>query len=457
MKPSFTWTTPLTRQTVAATIPCNVQSNNNNIINRVEVEQQLRFLCRVPIVGAPMAGHAGGLLAAAVCRAGGLGFIGCGHALADNDDADKGMREMEHQIDVFRQAERQHQAAESAGMSSSPATTLTNTKTTTKTTGNSYPLCLGFIGYSTVGTATGWDRLADVLQKYQPAVVQFFAPAVTTEHNNAHGRSNVAFVQNYGALVYAQVGTVQDALQALEAGVDAIIVQGSEAGGHGLRRECGNSTLSLAAAVIAKVRGGKERAAANYLPHAATTTTTTMTTITKNIDQIPILAAGGIVDGSTMAAALALGCDGVVLGTRLCASHESMSTFKQELVDAGSCDDVGRTCTFDWIQNTYSAYPWPEPYDSVGALRNSTSRTWEGRQAELAAALKSPDDSDKDSSWIETFQNSARERNADIAPILAGQGVGLIDEIISATAIVTNISNSAADIIRNLPHRVLSS
>lgn len=74
-----------------------------------------------------------------------------------------------------------------------------------------------------------------------------------------------------------------------------------------------------------------------------------------------VLAAGGIADGRGVAAALALGCDGAVLGTRLWASKEAMNkdSLKQRLVVAKSCDDVQRTRVFDQIQNSYSTTPWP--------------------------------------------------------------------------------------------------
>jgi nitronate monooxygenase len=232
--------------------------------------------------------------------------------------------------------------------------------------------------------------------------------------------------QKYNAKVLAQVGTVQEAMEAVDAGVDGLIVQGSEAGGHGVRRELGNATLPLAITVITKLRAAGS--------------------------EIPVIAAGGIVNGRGMAAMLVAGCDGVVLGTRLWASQESigMQQFKDRLVAATSCDDVVRTTCFDWIQNTYSAAPWPEPFDSVGALRNQTSATWEGRADELALELQT-----KDSVLVADYRRACKEGNADIALVHAGEGVGLIDAIEPAYDIVTRISNEAADVIRNSPKQLL--
>jgi nitronate monooxygenase len=287
-----------------------------------------------------MAGHVGAQLAAETCRAGGLGFLAAGH-LQD-------VAPLELEIQKFREKNE------------SDATDSSHT----------YPLGIGFIGYSTFGTPEGWKRFEYILEKYRPDVVQFFAPAVLSQKDSTDSTvtttTNVSMAQKYSAKVLAQVGTVQDARQALEAGVDGLIVQGSEAGGHGVHRSLGSGTLSLAANVVAIANSHNK--------------------------DIPVLAAGGIVDGRGLVAALALGCDGVVLGTRLWASKESTgkASLKQRLVETESCDDVVRTTAFDQIQNSYSSTPWPVPYDSVGSVRNTFSGRWDGKTDELASVLESP-------------------------------------------------------------------
>jgi nitronate monooxygenase len=374
--------------------------------------------CRVPIVGAPMAGHAGGAMAAAVCRSGGLGFIAAGHALATtatgNDDLD-GVSKLNREIEIFREHEQEHALL------------------STTTTATPYPLCLGFLGYAMFADEAGWQRFQHILQTYQPAVVQFFCPAVS--HHATHV-SNIVLAQRHGARVYAQVGTVADTMEAVQAGVDGLILQGMEAGGHGLRRECGSGTLSLAANVLDKLRGSQR-----YEKKGMAQST------------MPILAAGGIADGYTMAAALALGCDGVVVGTRLCASPESLgrASFQEHLVAAESCDSVIRTTTFDAVYNVNADHPWPEPYDAVGALRNEMSQRWEGKSAELAAIL---DKQGKESDIVSTFQRAQMEGNASEAVVLAGEGVGLIDRIEPAHEIVAHMSQTAATVLQNLPRQL---
>jgi nitronate monooxygenase len=321
------------------------------------------------------------LLAAESCRAGALGFVAAGH-LHD-------LTALNAEIAVFRE-----KAPPDA------------------------PLCIGFIGHSSLKDADGWDRFQRVLKEHKPDVVQFFAPAITV---NAAGKSNVDMAHEYAAKVIAQVGSVKDGVEALEAGVDCLIAQGSEAGGHGLRRELGSGTLPLASQLVL--------VAADSYPN------------------VPVLAAGGIMDGRGVAAALALGCDGAVLGTRLWASQEAKGkdSYKALLVAASSCDDVIRTTVFDHIQNEYFSTPWPEPYDSLGALRNATSDAWDGRPSELHKEFK-----DANSSLVSDYRKADMEGNTDIAPVLGGQGVGEIVSIDTAFGIITRINIEAMDTIRSM-------
>ncbi|KAI5068353.1 hypothetical protein GOP47_0016698 [Adiantum capillus-veneris] len=114
-----------------------------------------------------------------------------------------------------------------------------------------------------------------------------------------------------GVKVVQQVGSVSEAQKAVAAGVDAVIVQGVEAGGHVIGQE---GIASLLPAVVDSLRG----------------------------THIPIIAAGGIVDARGYVAALALGAHGVCLGTRFVASEESNAhpLYKQKLVEASNGDTV---------------------------------------------------------------------------------------------------------------------
>lgn len=319
-----------------------------------------RFRVKVPLVGAPMAGISGGALAASVSRAGALGFIAAAH-LAD-------FSHLRAQVDIFRKQ---------APLGS--------------------PLSIGFICFSSM--KDGLSRVESALREHKPDVVQYFAPAVMGD--------NIKLAHSLGALVICQVGSERDAVEAMSEGADAVIVQGKEAGGHGLRPHLGSSTLPLAARVAALAAQESSR-------------------------QTSVLAAGGIVDGRGLAAALALGCDGAVFGTRLWASKEAMGpdSFKQALI-AASPDDVARTTVFDQVQNSYRDFPWPYPYDSSGALRNTLTEQWLNRAEELAQAL-----TDDGSSLASDHRQAEVEGLASEACVFAGEGVGDISAIDSAESLV---------------------
>ena len=143
------------------------------------------FNVAIPIVGAPMAGVSGGLLAAATANAGALGFIAAGHL----EDYDK----LRQEIKIFRE----------------------NTCTVPNDFFPPSHLAIGFLGFSSMKDGLG--RIEAVLKEHRPSVVQFFAPAVMGD--------NIQLAQSMGALVMAQVGCEKHAIEALEAGADCIIAQ----------------------------------------------------------------------------------------------------------------------------------------------------------------------------------------------------------------------------------------
>jgi NAD(P)H-dependent flavin oxidoreductase YrpB (nitropropane dioxygenase family) len=329
-----------------------------------------------------------------------------------------------HQIRIFRTQEAKHKQ-----LNEEQPQKTKKKKTESPSKDSSYPLCLGFIGHSTFRDEAGWERFQSILKKHQPAVVQFFAPAVVTQHQRKDKTKSRTITNIHVAKeccggkcrVLAQVGTVAEAAIAVHAGADGLIVQGSEAGGHGMRPGYGNATLSLA------------------------------TTVSSKFPDIPVIAAGGIVDGRGVAAMLMAGCDGAVLGTRLWATQEAIGhdSQKEALVQASSCDDVIRTTVFDTIQNTYTPTPWPEPYDSVGALRNEMTTQWEGKPAELQTELKS------DSSRLAADYQRAGQGDVRNAAVLAGEGVGLIDKIELAYDVVRRTNQEAIDILLTKPKQLL--
>ncbi|KAK1738510.1 nitronate monooxygenase [Skeletonema marinoi] len=256
-------------------------------------------------------------------------------------------------------------------------------------------LSIGFIGFSALSTPNGWKDYEYILKHHRPKAVQFFAPSIIRQPND--DLSNVQLAHEYNTQFIAQVGSISEAKEAIRHKVDAIICQGSEAGGHGLRRELGSSTMALASQV------------------------SKMTTIL-------VLAADGIVNGKHLASALCV-CDGASMGARIQACLESIGNPKlqQELIKDNSCDDVVRTTMFDQIQNELSSIMWPHPYHSVaaGALHNQTSLEWEGKTAqELQNAIDKTE-------LLDEYKSAQKASDPCVVCILSGEGAGVgeIDHI----------------------------
>ncbi len=138
-----------------------------------------------------------------------------------------------------------------------------------------------------------------------------------------------------GTKVFVQVGSVEEAVTAAEAGADAIIAQGIEAGGHV------KSTTSLSTIVPAVVEA---------------------------VGPLPVIASGGIANGRGVVAALSLGAQAVSMGTRFVASEEILvkQEYKQRIVD-GKAEDTVYTTLFD--------IGWPDAAHRV--LRNKATDAWE--------------------------------------------------------------------------------
>jgi nitronate monooxygenase len=144
-------------------------------------------------------------------------------------------------------------------------------------------------------------------------------------------------IRRAGRKLILQVSSLEEARQARSLGADVIVAQGSEAGGHG---STGRSLFTLLPAVVDAVA------------------------------PVPVLAAGGVSDGRGLAAAIMLGAEGVLVGTRLFATEEALgnSAMKQRLVEA-SGDDTLRTRAFDIVRG----FEWPAQYTGR-AIANEFSR-----------------------------------------------------------------------------------
>lgn len=213
------------------------------------------FGIKYPIVQAGMVWASGWRLASAVSNAGGLGLIGSGS--------------------MYPEVLREHiQKCKQA---------------TEKPFGVNVPMLYPDL-----------DRIIDI-------IVETGVKIVFTSAGNP--KTWTSYLKEKGITVVHVVSSVKFALKAQEAGVDAIVAEGFEAGGHNGRDE--TTTLVLVPAVKEKIK-------------------------------IPLLAAGGIASGKTMLAAMVLGADGVQVGSRFVASLEASSheLFKQEVLKAKEGDTV---------------------------------------------------------------------------------------------------------------------
>jgi len=206
-------------------------------------------------------------------------------------------------------------------------------------------------------------------------------------------------IKSAGVPAICQVQTLAQARAVLMEGADIIIAQGTEAGGHG----GGRSTLPLVPAVVDMVASSRR--------------------------DVPVVAAGGITDGRGLAAALMLGADGVLMGTRFSVASESLaSPGAKARVVAASGDDTLRTTVFDIVRG----YCWPKEYTGR-AVRNRFVGEWHGREGALR----------RDETERGRYAEAATRGDADIAVVFAGEGIDLIHSIEPAAVILDSVVKEA--------------
>jgi len=209
-------------------------------------------------------------------------------------------------------------------------------------------------------------------------------------------------VRAAGIPLIVQVTDLDEARAALDAGADVLVAQGTEAGGHGGRR----STLPFVPAVV-DLAGER-----------------------------PVLAAGGIGDGRGVAAALALGAAGALVGTRFQATREALvgDAERAALVAArGEETERGR------VHDVARASAWPARY-SARTLRNAFGDRWRGREDELAS----------DATAQAEFRAGWERGDLDVKPVWAGEAVDLITDSPGAADLVETLAADAERAVARL-------
>jgi NAD(P)H-dependent flavin oxidoreductase YrpB (nitropropane dioxygenase family) len=214
--------------------------------------------------------------------------------------------------------------------------------------------------------------------------------------------------QKHGVPVAALVGAKEHALRQVAAGVDILVVQGTEAGGH-----CGEvSTMVLVPEVIKAI---------------------------KKVRDVPVLAAGGVMTGRQMAACMAMGAAGVWTGSVWLATVESETSeiFREKMIAASSRDAVrsrGRTGKPARQLRSVWTDAWDRDPDSPGAL---------------PMPLQSIISRDAFAS-IDRAAAAGNARARDLVSYFVGQGVGLIDSVKSATAVVQEFKEDFAEAVEHM-------
>jgi nitronate monooxygenase len=217
----------------------------------------------------------------------------------------------------------------------------------------------------------------------------------------------VARCHGRGVRVMVMVANVEDARSAANVGVDLIVAQGAEAGGHrstwraGARADVG--TFALIPEVVDAVAGGN----------------------------LPVVAAGGIADGRGLVAAMALGAAGVLLGTRFVATRESLApeSWKRAILKSAS-DATAVTTAFTGLPARVVRNRFVESYEASGAPV---------LPGLLQASLEEP-----------IWTAAKRDDRPDYYPLYAGQSVGIIRDLPGAGDVVRTIADEARRVMENL-------
>ena len=220
-------------------------------------------------------------------------------------------------------------------------------------------------------------------------------------------RPFTSLIRQSGAALILQVTDLEEARQALDVGADVIVAQGTEAGGHGARR--GRSTLPFVPVVVDLVA------------------------------PVPVLAAGGIADGRGVAAALALGAAGALIGTRFQATAEALAdaSVKKAIIE-GRGEDTERSNVLDIARGSR----WPANYPAR-TLAHPFLDQWRGREAELAASPEAK----------QAYRDGVERGELPALPVWASESIDLINDLPSAFDLVSTLAAQAEEALARAGRR----
>jgi NAD(P)H-dependent flavin oxidoreductase YrpB (nitropropane dioxygenase family) len=242
--------------------------------------------------------------------------------------------------------------------------------------------------------------LAEPWESYLEILLTLSVPIISTSWGDPSLVAERAHAA--GAKVIHQVETVAEVAGAVAAGVDIIVAQGGDGGGH-----VGHvGTMALVPAVVDGARG------------------------------VPVVAAGGIADGRGLAAALLLGAEGVLVGTRFLATTESPVPmgWKRALL-AANPEDAWQTNLPDILDE----HAWPGA--TVRVLANRPVRDWYGQEGTVAGVREQ---------ILTEIDRAWQADDAEGYFLYAGQSAGLVHEIVPAGEVVKRMVAEAEAALRGV-------
>ncbi len=252
-------------------------------------------------------------------------------------------------------------------------------------------------GFITMRIDNSLENFETVLEQQVPVILFSFADPTPW----------LSRAKESGAVVICQVQTMEGARLAVSGGADILAAQGNDAGGH-------TGMLSL-------------------LPF--------LVRVVTEFPDVPVLAAGGIGDGRSLAAVLAAGAEGAWMGTVFTAAQEDdeIPDAHKELIVASDGDDTIHTQVFDIINNaSYDNTPWPEGIAGRG-YNNRFAREWHGLEKELRDRLDE---------ILPAYEEARRNNDFEIRSALFGKAAASVDAIRPAGEVLRTICDEAEQHLR---------
>ena len=210
-----------------------------------------------------------------------------------------------------------------------------------------------------------------------------------------------------GAKTICQVQTIKDARMAIEGGADVLAAQGNESGGH-------TGVMNLIPFIVRLV---------------------------EEFPSVPIIAAGGISNGRSLAAVLAAGADGAWMGTAFAATEEDdeLPDSQKELIVGSDGDNTTYTHVFNIINTAANGgAPWPEGLASR-AFSNRFSREWHGRETELRERLEEV---------LPAYREARQRGDIEAGPTYFGESASFINKVRTAAEVVHTVCDEAEQQLR---------